>query len=81
MADIIQTTLPQFYEAEKSLYQDLLEKKLTYSEATIRYSEMCNFIPSNVSINPFRLNQVIKEQFGHTEEFQRNRKIYTIKIK
>ena len=81
MAEVIPTTLPQFYVAQKSLYEDLLENKLTYDEAKERYKKMCEFIPFNVEINPIQLDSLMKKSFENEPTWNEYKRIYTVELK
>ena len=78
MAEIIPTTLSQFYEVEKSLIADLLDNKLTFSEARVRYKLMCEFIPNNVEINPVELDVLMKLRFKDDPNWKKQERIYKI---
>ena len=80
MAEIIPTTLSQFYEVEKSLIADLLDNKLTFSEARERYKLMCEFIPNNVEINPVELDVLMKLRFKDDPNWKKQERIYKIEV-
>ena len=82
MAEILEYDVcGEFNRLHKLLIQDLLDNKLTYSEAKERYKIMYNTLADNIDINAVELDVLMKLRFQNDPEWiGQGKRIFKIEV-
>jgi len=77
----VEENLDKYKIEEEILYKEIKEDKLTLTEARERCSKLWELIPTTMDLNPFALNNLMKEKYGNDPEFNKYTQTFTIPIR
>jgi len=60
----METNLNEYNKGSKILIDELLKGTYNLTEAQEQCSKLWNLIPSDIQLNPYRINTLMKERFG-----------------
>lgn len=72
--------LKPYREQEAILIKDIENNELTYSQVSERLNDLYKLIPSNISLNPVRLNNLIIEKYSDDPDWKKERENNIFKI-
>jgi hypothetical protein len=75
----MKTDLEDFYAEQKKLIEEIKSDKLSCLEAQSRCKELWKLIPSDLLVNPFRLNDLMKEKYGNSPDWNYS-KVFNITV-
>lgn len=67
----MEINLEKYYKMELVLVNEILENKLTLNQVRERCNELWELIPTDVSINPVRLDNLIKDKHENDPDWKR----------
>jgi len=76
----IENDLDEYEIEEQRLIKDIEQDKITFGEATERCTKLWGLIPSNYTVSPFRLTNLMKEKYSNNPDWDKEIKTYYIPI-
>jgi len=80
MKNEFESDLNKYYVEESILIKDIENNKLTLSEVRERCGKLFSLIPNNISLNPVRLENLIKEKYSNNPNYEKHTPTYIIDV-